>query len=111
MRIGFCTTLWYFLSHQAQTFKLTKHSFLNSIGSDLDPNRFFANLKRERERERERLVYAHPFGKIRVHRQIDKERERERERERDREMCVLFEFRQFFNSENLSTYFKVSCIS
>ena len=26
-------------------------------------------------------------------------------------MCVLFEFRHFFNSENLSTYFKVSCIS
>ena len=31
--------------------------------------------------------------------------------EREREMCVLFEFRQFFNSENSSTYFKVSCIS
>ena len=42
-----------------------------------------------------------------MHRQIDKERERERERER----CVLFEFRHFFNSENSSTYFKVSCIS
>ena len=26
-------------------------------------------------------------------------------------MCVLFEFRHFFNSENLSTYFKVSCRS
>ena len=26
-------------------------------------------------------------------------------------MCVLFEFRHFFNSENSSTYFKVSCIS
>ena len=26
-------------------------------------------------------------------------------------VCVLFEFRHFFNSENSSTYFKVSCIS
>ena len=26
-------------------------------------------------------------------------------------MCVLFESRHFFNSENSSTYFKVSCIS
>ena len=26
---------------------------------------------------------------------------------REREMCVLFEFRHFFNSENSSTYFKV----
>ena len=26
-------------------------------------------------------------------------------------MCVIFEFRHFFNSENSSTYFKVSCIS
>ena len=26
-------------------------------------------------------------------------------------MCVLFEFRHFSNSENSSTYFKVSCIS
>ena len=26
-------------------------------------------------------------------------------------MCVLFEFRHFFNSENSSTYFKASCIS
>ena len=39
----------------------------------------FANVnEREREREeRERLVYAHPFGEIKVHRRIDKERERE----------------------------------
>ena len=55
----------YFLSH-AQFFKLTKHL---SCGSDLDPNRF-CNLNRERKRER--LVHAHPFGKIIVHRQIDK---------------------------------------
>ena len=40
---------------------------------------------------------------------IDRSTSRERERERD--MCVLFEFRHFFNSENSSTYFKVSCIS
>ena len=26
-------------------------------------------------------------------------------------MCVLYEFRHFFNSENSSTYFKASCIS
>ena len=32
-------------------------------------------------------------------------------REREREVCVLFEFRHFFNSEDSSTYFKVSCIS
>ena len=38
-------------------------------------------------------------------------REREREREREMCVCVLFEFRHFFNSENSSTYFKVSCIS
>ena len=38
-------------------------------------------------------------------------REIERERERERKMCVLFEFRHFFNSENSSTYFKASCIS
>ena len=42
---------------------------------------------------------------------IDRSTSREREREREREMCVLFEFRHFFNSENSSTYFKVSCIS
>ena len=30
---------------------------------------------------------------------------------REREMCVLFEFRHFFNSENSSTYFKASFIS
>ena len=48
-----------------------------------DRGSVFANLNRERKRERERLVYAHPFGKIRVHRQGE------------REMCVLFEFRQF----------------
>ena len=50
-----------------------------------------------------------------VHRRIGKEREREGERERERErcvrVCVLFEFRHFFNSENLPTYFKVSCRS
>ena len=34
-----------------------------------------------------------------------------RERERARDVCVLFEFRHFFNSENSSTYFKASCIS
>ena len=55
------------------------------------------------------MVHAHPFRKSKVHRQIDKDRERERERER--EMCVLFKFRHCFNSENSSTYFKVSCIS
>ena len=42
---------------------------------------------------------------------IDRSTSREREREREREMCVLFEFRHLFNSENSSTYFKVSCIS
>ena len=42
---------------------------------------------------------------------IDRSTRRERERERESEMCVLFEFRHFFNSENSSTYFKVSCIS
>ena len=50
-------------------------------------------------------MHVHPFGKIKVHRQV------ERERERERCVCVLFEFRHFFNSENSSTYFKVSCIS
>ena len=42
---------------------------------------------------------------------IDRSTSREREREREREMCVLLEFRHFFNSENSSTYFKASCIS
>ena len=42
----------------------------------------------------------------------EREREREIEREREREMCVFFlNFVIFFNSENSSTYFKVSCIS
>ena len=41
----------------------------------------------------------------------EKERERQRERERKRDVCVLFEFRNFFNSENSSTFFKVSCRS
>ena len=42
---------------------------------------------------------------------IDRSTSRERERERERERGGLFEFRHFFNSENSSTYFKVSCIS
>ena len=74
--------------------------------SDLDPNRF-ANVNGERKRER--LVHAHPLGKIKS---TSTDRQVEREREREREMCVLFDFRHFFfNSENSSTYFKVSCIS
>ena len=59
----------YFLSH-AQIFKLTKHSFLNSIRVWSGSKPFFANVNRERKRER--LVHAHHFGKIKVHRQIDK---------------------------------------
>ena len=39
------------------------------------------------------------------------DRSTSRERERERERGVLFEFRHFFNSENSSAYFKVSCIS
>ena len=55
-----------------------------------------------------------------MHRRIGKERERERERgERERCMCVcvcvcvcVFRISSFyFNSENLPTYFKVSCRS
>ena len=42
---------------------------------------------------------------------IDRSTSREKERERERERGGLFEFRHFFNSENSSTYFKVSCIS
>ena len=41
----------------------------------------------------------------------ERQRERERERERKRDVCVLFEFRNFFNSENSSTFFEVSCRS
>ena len=37
--------------------------------------------------------------------------DRSTSREREREMCVVFEFRHFFNPENSSTYFKVSRIS
>ena len=61
----------------------------------------FANVNRERERER--LVHAHPFGSASADRQV--------EREREMHVCVLFffEFRHFFDSENLPTYFKVSC--
>ena len=40
---------------------------------------------------------------------IDRSTSRERERERER-MCIIFEFRHFFNSENSSMYFKVSFI-
>ena len=39
---------------------------------------------------------------------INRSTSRERERERERDVCVLFEFRHFFTSENSSTYFKVS---
>ena len=46
-----------------------------------------------------------------INRSTSREKESESEREREREMCVLFEFRHFFNSENSSAYFKVSCIS
>ena len=42
---------------------------------------------------------------------IDRSTSRERERDRERDVCALFEFRHFFNSENSSTYFKASCIS
>ena len=37
--------------------------------------------------------------------------DRSTSRERERDVCVLFKFRHFFNSENSSTYFKASCIS
>ena len=63
------------------------------------------------EREREKDWYMHILsGKSKC---IDRStsRESERERERERERGVLFEFRHFFNSENSSAYFKVSCIS
>ena len=39
------------------------------------------------------------------------DRSTSREREREMCVCVLFELVIFFNSENSSTYFKVSCIS
>ena len=39
------------------------------------------------------------------------DRSTSREREREGERGVLFEFHHFFNSENSSAYFKVSCIS
>ena len=68
--------------------------------SDLDPNRF-ANVNGERKRER--LVHAHPFGKIKVHRQVKRERERERERERD--VCS-FRFSSFFLT--LRTHLRIS---
>ena len=43
---------------------------------------------------------------------IDRSTSRERERERERERYVFFlNFVIFSNSENSSTYFKVSCIS
>ena len=35
----------------------------------------------------------------------------DRSTSRERKMCVLFDFRHFFNYENSSTYFKASCIS
>ena len=60
----------------------------------------FANVNRERKKERER----HPFGKSKC---ID----RLTSRAREMYVIVLFEFRHFFNSENSSTYFKVSCRS
>ena len=51
-------------------------------------------------------MHAYPFGKIKVHPWIVKERERERG------VCVCsFLISSFFNSENSSTYFKVSCRS
>ena len=54
----------------------------------------YANVKRERERER--LVHAIPFGK---------NQSASADRQVEREMC---NFVIFFNSENSSTYFKVS---
>ena len=78
------------------------HTFLNwrnvlswiPFGSDLDPNRVC------KERERERLVQAHQSKHS-----IGGSTMREREREREWDVCVLFEFRQFFfYSGNSSTY-------
>ena len=87
----------YFLSH-AQIFKLAKHSLLNSIRSDLDPNRFCKCKFREKERD----WYMHILsGKSKS---IDISTSREGG---ERERCVFFFNFVIF----LSTYFKVSCIS
>ena len=81
----------YFLPY-AHIFKLTKHSILNTIRSDMDLNR----VCKCRERDIKVNIPS-------ADRQVD----RERERERKRDACVLFEFRQIFYSGNSSTYFKV----
>ena len=65
----------------------------------------FANVNREREKERETGTCT-PFQENQ-----SASTDRQVERERERERGGLFEFRHFFNSENSSTYFKVSCIS
>ena len=67
----------------------------------------FANVNRERERER--LVHAHPFGSASADRQVEREREREREMHVCGFFFGFFLISSFFYSENLPTYFKVSC--
>ena len=75
---------------------------LNWMLGYLDPNRFC----KCKEREKERDWYMHILsGKSKC---IDSSTSREREREREGgSFCIS----SFFNSENSSTYFKVSCIS
>ena len=81
-----------------------------SFGSDLDPNRFCKCKQRKRERETGACTsFRECIGG-------SASRERERERERERDACVFFVFFLissffFFDSENLPTYFKVSCRS
>ena len=49
-------------------------------------------------------MHAHPFGSTSADQQV--------KRDRERCVCVFFlNFVIFFNSENLPTYFKVSCRS
>ena len=68
---GHCIHLKPILSNAHEHFFLIDETFFPEFHSGLIwIQTVFSNVNGERKRER--LVHAHPFGKIKVHRQIDK---------------------------------------
>ena len=68
----------------------------------------FANVNKDRKRERETGTCT--SFRENQSASTDRQVERERERERERDVCYYL-ISSFFNSENSSMYFKVSCLS